>query len=64
MVSLARNIRSSPGLVSLLIGLLAFGAVLAAHGLGMFQGAELRIYDTFLRWRAKDAPEDPRIVLI
>ncbi|MGA2140415.1 MAG: adenylate/guanylate cyclase domain-containing protein [Verrucomicrobiia bacterium] len=64
MVSLARNIRSSPGLVSLLIGLLAFGAVLAARRLGMFQGAELRIYDTFLRWRAKNAPEDPRIVLI
>ncbi len=30
----------------------------------MFQGAELRVYDTFLRWRAKNAPDDPRIVLI
>ena len=64
MVSLARKIRSSPELVSLLIGMLACGTVWTARGLGMFQGAELRIYDTFLRWRARSAPDDPRIVLI
>ncbi|MGO9611194.1 MAG: CHASE2 domain-containing protein [Verrucomicrobiia bacterium] len=50
--------------MSLLIGVLACGAVWTARGLGMFQGAELRVYDTFLRWRAKNAPDDPRIVLI
>jgi len=50
--------------VSLIIGLLACVAVWTARGLGMFQGAELRVYDTFLRWRAKIAPDDPRIVLI
>jgi adenylate cyclase len=64
MVSLSHKIRSSPKLVSLLIGILAWGAVWTARGLGMFQGAELRVYDTFLRWRAKNAPDDPRIVLI
>jgi len=64
MVSLSHKIRLSPKLVSLLIGILACGAVLTARGLGMFQGAELRVYDTFLRWRAKNAPDDPRIVLI
>ncbi|MGO9526852.1 MAG: CHASE2 domain-containing protein [Verrucomicrobiia bacterium] len=64
MVSLSHKIRSSPKLVSLLIGVLACGAVWTARGLGMFQGAELRVYDTFLRWRAKNAPDDPRIVLI
>jgi len=50
--------------VSLLIGALAFAAVWTARGLGMFQGAELRIYDTFLRWRARNAPDDHRIALI
>ncbi|MGO9244463.1 MAG: CHASE2 domain-containing protein [Verrucomicrobiia bacterium] len=64
MVSLSHKIRSSPKLVSLLIGVLACGTVWTARGLGMFQGAELRVYDTFLRWRAKNAPDDPRIVLI
>ncbi|HUI06628.1 MAG TPA: adenylate/guanylate cyclase domain-containing protein [Verrucomicrobiae bacterium] len=64
MVSLSRKISSSPGLVSFLIGLLACSVVLGARGLGMFQGAELRIYDTFLRWRAKSAPADTRIALI
>ncbi len=64
MVSLSRKISSSPDLVSLLIGMLAFGVVLTVRELGMFQGAELRIYDTFLRWRAQDVRDDPRIVLI
>lgn len=64
MVSLSHKIRSSPKLVSLLIGVLACGTVWTARGLGMFQGAELRVYDTFLRWQAKNAPDDPRIVLI
>ena len=64
MSNLLRKISRSPGLVSLLIGMLAFGVVLTIRRLGLFQGAELRIYDTFLRWRARDAPDDPRIVLI
>jgi adenylate cyclase len=64
MVSLSHKIRLSPKLVSLLIGVLACGTVLTVRGLGMFQGTELRVYDTFLRWRAKNAPDDPRIVLI
>lgn len=64
MVSLSRKLSSSPGLVSLLIGMLAYGAMCTARGLGMFQGAELRIYDTFLRWRAQTATGDSHIVLI
>jgi len=63
-VSSPRKIGLSAGLVSLIIGLLACVAVWTARGLGLFQGAELRVYDTFLRWRAKNAPDDPRIVLI
>ena len=64
MVSLLRKLSRSPGLVSLFIGMLAFGAVLAARGLGLFQWLELRVYDSFLRWRALDVTDDPRIVLI
>ena len=64
MVNPSRKIGSSPGLVSLFIGILACGGVLITRELGMFQGAELRIYDTFLRWQAKNAPADTRIVLI
>jgi adenylate cyclase len=63
-VTLLHKIGLSAGLVSLIIGLLACVAVWTARGLGMFQGAELRVYDTFLRQRAKNAPDDPRIVLI
>src|SRR5579871_3940628 len=50
--------------MSLMIGMLALGAALVARKFGGFQWLELRVYDTFLRWRANDAVEDPRIVLI
>jgi adenylate cyclase len=64
MVSLSRKIRSSPKLVSLLIGVLACGAVLTVREFGLFQWLELRVYDSFVRWRAQTADDDPRIVLI
>ncbi len=63
-VNLSRKLSSSPGLVSLLIGVLACGAVLLVRNFGRFQWLELRVYDTFLRWRARNATDDPRIVLI
>lgn len=62
--NLSRKLRSSPGLVSLLIGLLAYGAVLLAREFGLFQWAELRVYDALLRWRAQTVTDDPHIVLI
>ncbi len=64
MVSLSHKIRSSPKLVSVLIGMLAYGAVLTVREFGLLQWLELRVYDTFVRWRATHAVEDPRIVLI
>ncbi len=63
-MNLARKLVQSPRLTSLLICMLAYGAVLAARGLGKFQWLELRVYDTFLRWRTASATDDPRIVLI
>ena len=63
-MNLARQLIRSPGLTSLLICIMAYGAVLATRSLGGFQWLELRVYDTFLRWRALDAADDPRIVLI
>jgi len=64
MVNLFHRVRSSPKLVSLLAGIMACAAVLAARKFGAFQWLELRVYDTFLRWRAGGSVEDPRIVLI
>src|SRR5271170_6888881 len=64
MVSLSHKIQSSPKLVSLFIGVLACGAVLTAREFGLFQWLELRVYDTFVRWRAQTAVADPDIVLI
>jgi adenylate cyclase len=63
-MNLARQLVRSPGMTSLLICIMAYGAVLATRSLGGFQWLELRVYDTFLRWRALDAADDPRIVLI
>jgi adenylate cyclase len=64
MGSLSRKLRSSPKLMSLLIGILACSAVLTVREFGLLQWLELRVYDTFVRWRATDAVDDPRIVLI
>jgi adenylate cyclase len=50
--------------MSLIIGVLACVSVLTIRKLGGLQWLELRVYDTFLRWRAIGAGEDPRIVLI
>src|ERR1039457_2696415 len=64
MATLSHRIQSSPKLVSLLIGILACGTVLTVREFGLFQWLELRIYDTFVRWRAITTVEDSRIVLI
>ncbi len=61
---LPRKLALSPGLVSLVIAFLAYGGVLSVRELGKFQSAELRVYDTFVRWKAATAAEDPRIVLV
>ncbi|HVM60472.1 MAG TPA: adenylate/guanylate cyclase domain-containing protein [Verrucomicrobiae bacterium] len=64
MARALHRLRSSPKLVSLIIGVLACIAVLTARKLGGFQWLELRVYDMFLRWRWSAAAEDPHIVLI
>lgn len=47
----------------LLPGITIIGLIILARTLGLFQGIELRTFDTFLRWRPEEQT-DPRILIV